>query len=133
MKSRKITKFDRVTCKAMNEEVIAALQTVAKKYGVSVKGLGGRFSDQNWVTKIEFAVVGNDGVVQSKEVAAFNQYCHLFGMKREHFGAVFVVQGRKFAICGLKPSAHKMPVLAKEVSTGKTFKFRLEQVPFATN
>lgn len=131
MKSQKITNFDRVTCKAMNAEILAALAPIAKKYGLNVAGKGGRFSADNWVTKIEFAVINKDGVAQSKEVAEFNRYCHLFGLNREHFGEVFVVQGRKFAICGLKPRAHKMPVLAKEIATGKTFKFRVGQIPFA--
>jgi len=126
--STKITAFDRVTCRAMSAEIIAALQGIADKYGVSIKPAGGRFTTDNWTNKIEVSIVDNSGTAVTKEVSNFNNYCHLFGLSKSDLGKAFSSNGKTFILCGLNPSAHKMPIIGRNAITGKMFKFPLTVV-----
>lgn len=124
----KITEFTRTNCSPVDADIRAALKAVADKYGIVFAIKGGTFSPNTYSPKIEFAVVAADGAIMNREAEAFKQLAGMYGLKPEHFGAKFRSGGREFTICGLKSRAGRLPILAKETQSGKTFKFNNEDV-----
>ena len=55
-------------------------------------------------------------------------YATMVGLADVEFGARFEIQGTTYSICGLKPRSRKYPVLAKQIPTGKTYKFAVDSV-----
>ena len=56
----KITKMDVVTCQVIERETKAALQEVAKKFGLTIKMQGGKYDPTvgTFAPKVEFAIEG---------------------------------------------------------------------------
>ena len=123
----KIENFDPKTCRVLSDEILKALQPLADKYGLVLKPGNGVYSDGRYTAKVEFAAIGNDGVAKTKEVEEFNKYHGLVGLEKEDFGKTFVNNGRTFAVCGLKFGT-KMPILGRETTSGKIFKFTVDAV-----
>jgi hypothetical protein len=76
------------------------------------------------IFKLECSPVRADGTVTDKSAEDFKRYALLmYGLEPSDLGREFSFQGRRFKITGAKPRATKMPILAKDVGSGKVFKF----------
>ena len=126
----KITKFDRATIKhgGIPEKALAALQAVAKEYGLTVDYAGGSFDDLTYTLKAKFKV-NDPAAEQIKRKAEFVSYCALFGMKPEHFGGTFISKGEAYRVTGLEIGRSKYPVRACRVSDAKVLLFSTDIVP----
>lgn len=74
--------------------------------------------------------------IQEKEDAEigkadFAMLCRPYGLKPEHYGLVFRVNGEAFKVKSIKPSNRKYPVLADRVRDGRGFKFSPDQILFS--
>ena len=117
-----IKQFDRKTCKMLSVEIEEALQSIAKKYGISIKRGNGSYSESRCLIKVECATIGEDGFARTQAETDFPMFCTMFGLKPEHLGKEISIRGRVFTICGLKPNRTKLPILARAVG-GKVYKF----------
>lgn len=120
--SNKINSLDRTAVRRINDDIQSALDAVAKRYGVQIKVGNSRFSDSNCTTKIDISTVNEGGTVMTKEATDFNRFATSFGITKK-LGDTFEFRYDTYEIVGLKPRSSKYPVLAKNVSNGKTFKF----------
>lgn len=118
----KIQTIDRAILRRIEADVQSALETVAERYGLSVKVGGGQFSPTTFKPKVEFATIGAGGVVESTEATAFRTLAKSYGFQPDDLGKTFEHGGRTFTICGLKHRAGKLPILAKSPD-GRTYKF----------
>ena len=119
----KITRFDKATCKEVAKAAELALQEVAKTYGVSLAYKGGSFSPNNFTMKFETSVVGEGGIVLSKEATDFKSYCQMYNLEPTDLGKVFTSDdGTQYKITGITPRGGKYPILAESLSNGKTYK-----------
>lgn len=118
--------LDKNAVLALQNDIVAALQTVAAKHGVAIKAGNGTFSGTNATLKLEISVKDANGAVVTKEAQMFKSAAILYGFKPEDLGRTFVVRGKTFTIVGLDRKSHTYPLLA--TSNGKTMKFRLEDV-----
>jgi hypothetical protein len=120
----KIQKIDRDALKTLRVAIDAALESVGKQYGVKLTASGkGHFGGATGDITVDIATIAQDGTVVTKEVSDFKKYHELFNLKPEHLGAKFT-QGRDtFEIAGLSMNAKRFPILAKNVRTGKMYKF----------
>ena len=118
-----ITKIDRTACRLLSGEIEAALQTIAQKYGLSIRSAGGRFSESEYTCKVECQVKTTSGIPASFAIEA-----KMLGLPEDCHGKVFRSRDRSFQITGIEIRRPKMPVSAKDVSTGKGFKFPVEDV-----
>jgi hypothetical protein len=123
-----IKTLDRQNVKTISEDVMDALKSVALKHGVQFSYKGGRFSSSNVTYKIEAAVVGDGGVVESSERKDFILYATSYGLKPEWLDTKFTQSGKEFTIVGLSTRKHKNPVLCKQTSNGKTYIFSAEMI-----
>lgn len=116
--------MDSTKAKRIQEGLRAALDAAAKGLGVRIISSrmtyspGGSFS-----VKFEGGEVGADGSAASREVEAFVRSAHHFGLQPGDLGRTFKAAGATFRVSGLSPRSPKRPVLAVDVTTGKTFKF----------
>ncbi len=114
--------MNRETAKQLMDELNKVLPEIGKKLNVSLSLGRTTFNSNTAKIKIEAASITTDGEVLSKEIVAFKQYAHHYGLKPEDLGKTFTSYQGTYTICGLAERSHKFPILAKN-SKGKVFKF----------
>lgn len=116
--------------KQLRIEIEEALTSVALRHDIILKGGSGVTHGNTATLKIDISTKEN-GEVVSKNVVAFKQFAHLFGVKPEDLNRVISVNGEAFQLIGLRPSARVYPFIVKKLSTGKWYKFTEEAVRMA--
>jgi hypothetical protein len=118
-----ITHFDKMTCKVLSAEIVAALEAVARKHGLTVQPGGGTIGigGIDFTAKAIFKVTDTQSV-QAAEKAEFAKYCGLYDLKPEAYGVEFDVKGVTYAVIGFANSA-KWPVKARRLTDGNTVQF----------
>ena len=116
--------FDRPTVKTTRERLQTALDAVAAELGCEIKVGGATFESDGsrCCFKVDCAVVGEDGTVETQEASDFVLYAAQFKLGPEDLGREFAKGGKTFTIIGCKPRSHKFPILARR-QDGKVFKF----------
>lgn len=128
-KIAKIKQFDKQETRRIGSAIEDALQKVANQFGVCIKRGNGRFSSNNLTLKIEVSLLNANGEVKSRESETFKLYAKVYGLEPTDLGRTFTAwSGKTFEITGLSARSHKYPVFAKNVLTGKGFKFPAEEV-----
>ena len=122
-----VTEFTGATCNAMAQEIVEAVQAIAKKHGVSIRKGRGKYTPETWTCKLEVSVLNTSGEAMTKERTELEQYGAGIGLK-DAYGKVFTVQGKRFKVIGLSMSRPKYPVIGEEVGTGKRYKFQIGSV-----
>ena len=120
--------MDRATARKLSKEMEAALQPVAKKYGLAIVGVGGTVGTTEFLAKFECCEVSSDGVAQTKERSDFTDQATFFGLQASDLDRTFVSQGNEFRIVGLKPGRSKYPIIGERLADGKRYKFPGEKV-----
>jgi hypothetical protein len=123
----KISKMDRTTANRLGEELEAAAQVIAAKYGLQAKRKSGKFDDGSFTGKIEFAIIGEGGLAETREVGDFKRYAEMYGLAADDLGREFTANGRRYKICGLAMSSRRLPILAS-TADGKIYKFTADGV-----
>jgi hypothetical protein len=117
----RITKFDRATCKMVNEEAMALLKPLAEKYGLTLGRGAGSFADQTFNMKVTFAATAADG--KSADQAEFEKVCYAFGMKPEDWHKTFSTTKGEYRLAGLLPKRSKYCVRGEATSDGSRLLF----------
>jgi hypothetical protein len=119
--------FDRNICRELRKEIVDLLQKRFPQF--HVESHTGKFSQSNFTTLIEFAVI-NQGVAETEEAQAFKRNARFFGLEPDDLGKTFhsIATGKKMEITGAKPRNHKYPIIAKCASNGKAYKFSAREV-----
>ena len=87
------------------------------------------FSENNVTFKVTVSVVGEDGKAITKEAEDFQHYAFRYGLKAEDLGRKFKRWGGDtYEIIGAKPRSRKYPILARQVATGKVYKFTAQEI-----
>jgi hypothetical protein len=114
-----IVAFDPAKCREVRTDIQLALDAVARKHGLTLDMGGGRYSEQDFRVQVGFRVgVG----VKPQSERDFSAMAQLYGLKSTDLGKTFMHKGHTFAVCGLKSSSRRFPILAKRTD-GKTYKF----------
>jgi len=123
----KVTSFDRPTVKALRVDLDSALAKVAKEYGIEISTGNISFSGDNCSIKVKASVIGDGGMVITKEATDFARYAkyELPGVK---LGDTFMNAGTVYTITGWKSRARKSPVLAKSSANGETYRVPVSMV-----
>jgi len=116
---------------AFCREATAAMAEVAEKYGVTVRFGNGRYNDQAATMKLEVTNKTATGEAQDKSAIDFKALAPLYGLVAEDLGREFRRGGKTFKISGLNRRAKTMPILAKCLQDGKTYKFAEDIVTLA--
>ena len=112
------------TVRTINAAIAEAIKPLEEQFGISFGAPSARYGENNMTVKIDVATVADDGSVLTKEAEDFKRCASMFGLKPEMLGRTFK-RGEldEYEVTGLKPRSRKYPVLAKNLSNGKTYKF----------
>ena len=103
-----ITSFDRKTCRALETEVIAALQAIATKHGLTIAGAGGTIGALDYTCKLRFTI-NDESVRVARDTANFNQFCGLYNLQPFHLGTEVTIKGERYTLIGLSDRSMKFP------------------------
>ena len=123
--------FDRATVRETRDKLQAALAQVAEELGCRIEVGNASFSGSQCTFKVECAVVGEDGMAQTRETTDFKARAALYGLSPADLGEVFTNGGDQFRVAGLKPKSRKYPIVAVRVKDGKAYKFPADMVKLA--
>jgi len=134
-----ITKLDSATVDRIIEDLAEAIQAVADKHGLAVERKRCTYhrTDMPVPFRLHVVEVGADGEAIDKAKRKFDEVCHLYGLRPDHYGAEFGMMramrnGRlsmaRYRVTGINTRRHKFPVSACNVDTGKGYKFTLAKV-----
>lgn len=124
-----ITVFDRPTYKAVQAEMLAALQAVAEKHGLRISDAGGTIGTTECVFKIKAAVTDRKAAADAAKVE-WDKYAEVLGYKKAWFGKSFRQGNSIHTITGVAPTRAANPIKAKN-ARGKEYLFRLYDVAMA--
>ena len=126
----KITNITAAERKLLKDEMMAALQPIADKYGLSLTHGVGRYmpDGSSFTSAFELAVKGEDGRGETTIVSDFRMHAPLWGLKATDIGRRFVVGGTLYDIVGAKASNRKYPILGQRVVGKTVYKFMPHQV-----
>jgi hypothetical protein len=122
-----IKSFDKSNLGTIRKDLEQALAGVAKEHGLTISVGNIRFNTTEFGTKLQVRVAnGSAGVT---EVSRYSPLSALgLGFKDEDMGKVVSIGGKKYEVVGCKPRAWKMPMIVKDVRTGKLFKMSASAV-----
>lgn len=115
-----ITEFTRANTRAIQSDLLAAMQEVGAKYGVVIAAKGGRLNGVS--AELKFALGATDGdpkaagksATQIRAESDWKKYAVDFGMKAAWLGKSFTRDnGETVKIIGLMPRRRKFPVMVK--------------------
>jgi hypothetical protein len=107
----KIKTIDKAAIVAMRTVIEAALQGVAKEYGLDITVGHGTYGESTGSLKVEMVVPTADGIP-----ADFRKYCSVYGLKPEQFGMVFTYEGKQYKLTGISVG-RVYPILTLKLST----------------
>ena len=122
--------MDRQKAKDIREfiETNISFTELEEKFGVKVTLKSGNYTNSNLAMKIEFADIGENGEVNTREAEDFKARAELYGLKPEDLGREFSNGNDTFKITGLKPRSRKFPILAVNTKNGKVYKLAAQMV-----
>lgn len=126
---KKITNFRLQTKEIdpLRQDINVALQSVAEKYGISIKAGNASYNDESVQFKLVCTTMGENGQVETKEAKDFKVYASMYGLNKEDLGKEFTAGRDKFQITGLKPRSRNC-IIAKKLGTSQSYKFDPESV-----
>ena len=129
----KVKSFDRSVCRVVGDDVLAALKKVAQDYGLEATLGRGVYRDKSFTLKVEFAVIGRDGIAETKEVAEWNQWTsgvrgNYNGIPKSALHGIIIVDGTQYRIDGLRVGRSRFPVIVTRMRDGKGFRLTCEAV-----
>lgn len=118
--------FDKTNLRRLSADLQAALDAVAKQHGISIVLGSGRFSPTEYRAKIT-ASTTLPANAEDRARKEFEEHAGAFFLKPSDYGQTFVIGGKQYTICGIKPKSRQYPVLGRN-ARGKVFKFAATDV-----
>ena len=106
---------------ALRNDIVAALDAVAKKHNVTITGGNGTYCDDSATLKLDIADV-IDGEAQTKAELDFKRVAHIYGLSADDFGFTFEYRGSTYTVSGINTRANRYPVQAC-TADGTRYKF----------
>lgn len=119
----KIKKFDKPTLTLLRPKIQEALDQIAKEYDISLSLAGITFDNNTATLKVKAAVKNMNGEFVSEYAQPFKELASLYGLKADDLGKKVIIRNVEYTIVGLAPRSKKYPLLCKQKSNGKTYKF----------
>lgn len=126
-----ITTFTKHNLQFVREEIDAALLEVSLRLGITLKTGNISFQAKTCKITVNAACRGQDGEAVSPHAAPFKVLATEFGFKMSDLNRQFTFQGDRYQLIGLRPRAHRMPMVCQQISTGKTFHMGVDLVKMA--
>ena len=119
----KISRFDKTNCKELRKVIDETLQNIAKEYGISIKTSAGSFTESDYSFKVEACTIDTNGIAHSKEASEFRAFASSYGLNADDLDKTFLFKDEVYKIKGLSTRSSKFPIIAKNLSNNRIFKF----------
>lgn len=116
-----LVKFTRPILPLIKQDFDAAMQKIAKKYGVTCDLSGGGWSDTTFSLKVKLEIDNPDAALKQ-------HYTREGKVDVPKNGTIFTMHGKAFKVIGYMENRPKFPMLGEELGTGKKYKFTMEVV-----
>lgn len=120
--------------KQFRREFAEAVTELEQKHGLRIKLGNITYDDFGFKGKIDVTSVGKDAVndPEALEKIKFAQNCQAFpNISPDDYGREFENSHGTYVVVGLSPKAHKYPIIAKDKSNGKKYKFPMKAFEMA--
>ena len=124
-------RLDRASVKTISTAMAAALQAVAKQYGVSIDAAGARFSDAEGTFKFKVRPDAPGADVLTQEQRAYDLYAEMNNMPSRDT-VVVAPDKSKLRLIGWSTRARKYPVVAVDLSNNSRYKLGVDYVAQCT-
>ena len=101
-------RFDKDGCKAITEEIRAALAPVAARLGLKITPGGGSYDAGLFTLKVRIEPTG--AAADKAEQELWDRYASSYGLKPEDLGASLRHRGTTFTIAGIRVSRSRFPI-----------------------
>ena len=115
----KVKEIDRNLIEKIRDEISHFLEPIGEKHGINLELGRCGYSSGNFTMKLEGSLVGDDGVVLTKEAEDFKKYAHWHGLEPEDLGKTFVHTNVVHTITGLRTRAKKYPITVVDAKGGE--------------
>ena len=123
---KKIELLNRDSATHLQQACLAALEGVAKEYGVSIKAAGGSLAETELTLKFKVSVKSVAAAATREKVERSN--LELLGLSPDALGRTFKSRGTEYRLVSTHPDRPKYPITGARVPDGKLFKFTIEAV-----
>ena len=122
----KIQNFAKGNLQTLRVDMDKALQSVANKYGITIKAGNASFSGNECTFKVKCNTRGSDGTAITKEAKQWELYAGmtngpLDGLNHLNVGDQITIQGSPYILTGFNSRARKAPINFKN-SAGSGYK-----------
>jgi hypothetical protein len=124
---KRINKFDKNNLKALRVEMDSALESISKRFGITIKTGNASFSGNECTFKVKLNTKGTDGTVITKESMDWDRHKGLHGMDHLNVGDPITIQGNRYTLSGFNTRARKAPVNFTN-DTGMGFKCSIQML-----
>jgi len=107
---KKVKQFDKANLQMLRVDMDKALQSVAKKYGITIHAGNASFSGNECTFKVKCNTQGTDGTAITKEAKDWDRYKGLHGMDHLNVGDTITIQGSPYILTGFNSRATKAPI-----------------------
>lgn len=109
--------IDSRTCKEFRQKANEALKSVADEMGFDLTIGNISFSSVDFSTKIKGTLrMTKSGITGQQK--KFEQLCGRYGLKKEHYGATFMLYGNVYRVIEFNTKARKYPVVCETLPEG---------------
>lgn len=108
--------------KRLRELINQALAPICDDNGITLEIGTIRYAQDGSTATMRLTALAGTGADAAR--IDYDRHCKCYGLERDNYGDVFTFKDEDFAISGISPRSPKFPILAKNVRTGVTFKFR---------
>lgn len=128
--------MNRSFLKTVENDILLSLKEVEKKHNVKIEFGSGSFTDSKAQIKMHIYKYMDDAAINAKEAVEkknFGLYAQIFGLKPEHYHAIFKLNRTTYRLTEIIPSRPKFPFIMERISDGKKFKLAKESIPLLLN
>ena len=123
---KRINKFDKNNLKALRVEMDSALESIPKRFGITIKTGNASFSGNECTFKVKLNTTSTDGTVITKEAKTWDLYKGLThgpleGLKHLSVGDKITISGNTYILSGFNTRAKKAPINFTDLS-GRGYK-----------
>ena len=122
--------FDRATVRRVLDECREVLESVAEKNGMTLVKRHCTYGQREMPVSFKLLIpeLNESGDAVDPAETEFRQNAWKVGLSPDDWGRQFDYGPDTFAVCGVKPRATKYPILGRNLSTNKVYKFRTRAV-----
>ena len=118
---KKIESFNKPTIVQLRSEIDNALNSVAKKYGITISAGNCSFSGNEANFKLKLNTIGEGGFVITRESASWDVYKSRTNCSHLNVGDTITIQGNPYTLTGYNTRARKAPIQFKD-NRGNNYK-----------